>query len=263
MRRGIILGVLGLAAMSLAGCSSYKYPVVSGNWLFTGKSTVTPTTSTVIFGGAVSSKGSSLNATLHTSNPCFNNQAIAFTGSISTQNLIKLGSATYNNQVITLNGTVSSTGSILTAGTYTVTAQKSGQPICTNSNNGDNGSLTGSEISEVTGTYSGTLTSSVNGADITTTAQLVGTSTADSNGLYHVTGTFTFAGDACFTSATITSSEIYGNQFSIVTTGSDGSTITLTGTTSASAQLLTVTNYAVSGGACNGDMGKGVLQQQA
>ena len=136
------LGLLTLAA----GCGSSAPPSMTGTWTFYAISSIVPSEAPETLTGTLTSNGSSVTGTLAFSNSCFKNQKLKFSGAIGDANVLSLNSkqTVYNNQVVYLAGTVSTDGSLLTAGSYTVAASNSAQPIC---DTGDAGSLTGTRTS--------------------------------------------------------------------------------------------------------------------
>lgn len=211
-----------------------------------------------LFNGTLTSNGSQVTGTLYFNNSCFGPAApLQFSGSIGTLNLLKITSQDYNNQVVFLTGTVSTDGSLLTTGSYTVSANNSSKPSC---DNGDLGSLSGARMSMLQGNFSGSLNSSVNSASYATTAQLTQGASA-SNGIYHVTGTVSLAGLSCFTGGTITSGTLVGNALALTAT-SGNATLNIQASLNTGAENITVTRYTVSGGSCTADNGTGTLSLQ-
>jgi hypothetical protein len=133
------LGLLGL----LASCGSSPPPSMTGAWTFYAVSSLVPSEPPQTLSGTLTSTGSTVTGTLTFSNSCFAAQKLTFSGSIGDDNLLSLNSkqSVYKNQVIFLAGTVSTDGGLVTAGSYTVAASNSADPIC---DTGDAGSLTGS-----------------------------------------------------------------------------------------------------------------------
>ncbi len=136
----------GLAALN--GCGTTTYPAASGSWTFAAVSSTLLSEPPQHFTGTLASSGSSVTGTLTFTNSCFKAQALAYTGSIGDENALKLTSATYANQVVALTGTLSSDGTLVTGGTYTVSASSSSQPSC---DNGDTGNLSGSRAAASAG----------------------------------------------------------------------------------------------------------------
>jgi hypothetical protein len=138
-----LLPLLALLVI-VSGCGSSKNPSLNGTWTFAAVSSVLLTEPPQTISGTLTSQGSNVTATLTFSNACFKGQALAYTGSISDGNSLKLNSVAYANQVVALTGNLSQDGTLLTAGTYTVSASNISQAIC---DTGDTGSLTGSRLS--------------------------------------------------------------------------------------------------------------------
>jgi hypothetical protein len=130
-----------LLFLALAGCGSTTYPSVTGTWSFAAINSATPSEPPQTLTGTLTSNGTNVSGTLTYSNPCFKGVALAYSGSFSSGNALKLTSAAYANQVVTLNGTISTDGTLLTQGDYTVAAQNSSPAIC---DIADSGTLTGS-----------------------------------------------------------------------------------------------------------------------
>jgi hypothetical protein len=139
---------IGLLCM-VAGCGSSAPPSMTGTWTFYAVSSIVPSEPPKTLTGTLTSNGSTVTGTLTFSNSCFTGQQLKFSGSIGTDNLLTLNSKqqVYNNQIVYLAGTVSTDGSLLTAGSYTVAASNTSQPIC---DTGDAGSLTASRTSTST-----------------------------------------------------------------------------------------------------------------
>jgi hypothetical protein len=242
----------------LTGCGNTTYPSLNGNWSMSAISSQLPGEPPQLFNGTVSSNGNSVTGTLYFSNSCFGSQAmLQFSGSIASGDELKITSQAYNNQIVFLTGTLSTDGSLLTGGSYTVSANKSSQPSC---DNGDTGSLSGARLAAVNGTFAGSLTSSVTGTTYAATAQLTQASSA-TNGIYGVTGTFSLSGLSCFSSGSITAGTLVGNHLTLTATSGNAS-LKLQGTVNAAAQEVTVTTYTLSGGSCATDSGTGALTLQ-
>jgi hypothetical protein len=130
-----------LAWLGLCGCGSTVYPPLNGTWKFAAVSSVLQQEPPQTITGTLASNGSSVTGMLTFSNACFKGQALAYSGSIGDDNVLKLTSATYSNQVVTLSGTLSSDGTLLTSGSYNVAPANIAEGIC---DTGDTGSLSGS-----------------------------------------------------------------------------------------------------------------------
>jgi hypothetical protein len=256
--RRVKSGILLAAFAFLAGCGGTALPPLTGSWSMPAVSSLLPSEPPQVFNGTLSSNGNKVTGTLYFSNSCFGPTApLLFSGSIGADNQLKLGSQVYNNQVVNLTGTVSSDGSLLTTGSYTVSANDSKQPSC---DNGDLGSLSGARIASLEGSFTGSLTSSLINGSYATTAQLTQASSAN-NGIYAVTGTVALSSLSCFTSGSITSGVLVGDALTITAT-SDNATLTIQANINSAAQNITISAYAISGGACADDSGTGTLSQQ-
>lgn len=141
-----LLAVASCAALLACGCGSTTYPNMTGDWTFAAISTPLPSEPPTHFTGSLTSSGNGVSGTLTFTNPCFNGQAIGYSGSLAVSNsvaTVTLTSNAYNNQVVMLMGTVSNDGTLLSGGTYSVAAKTASQPIC---DAGDAGTLTGSRL---------------------------------------------------------------------------------------------------------------------
>ncbi len=174
-------------------------------------------------------------------------------GAIDTQGNLKLQSAPSAPTVFSLTGQVifGSLGN----GTYTISGACTGQ-----------GSISGSHIPALTGTWAGVLKSSSKNNSFRVSLTLRQTTAPDASGFLHFSGSAVFTGSPCFTTAAIpvpteTNSHFLGNLFSAGLTAPDGSSISIAGNLSSSGTSLTV-SYAVSGGGCNQDLGAGTLTIQ-
>jgi hypothetical protein len=221
-----------------------SYPTLTGNWALTATSQVTKENYQI--GGYITNTNGSVSGTLHLLNSgCFTpTEDIPITGTVSTVGVVSATSSAVSSQVITLSGTVAS--ETLSAGKYSITG---------GCGNGDEGTVTGFVAPPYSNTYTGTFLSFSGlsiGTTITTTQ-----SGPDSNGFYSVSGSATFSGSPCFTSATITSSMITGAYMEVILTDSDGSTVTFGGYITDSTGKTISGDYEVTGGKCSGDYGTG------
>jgi len=137
----ILAGSLAAASLLLASCGTATYPNATGTWTMAAVSGVVLNQPPQHFAGTLASSEDTITGTLTFSNSCFHSQALTYTGTISTAAAIKMTSTSYNNQTVTLTGTLSPDGSLLTSGSYTVTATNLATGYC---DTGDTGSLTGS-----------------------------------------------------------------------------------------------------------------------
>ncbi|HET9792253.1 MAG TPA: hypothetical protein VFR08_13210 [Candidatus Angelobacter sp.] len=207
--RSNICGVLVILILLLAGCggggsgSSAAFTIQSGNWNFRATST-TLSGELTTFGGSLSQSGSSVSGTVQMlgGNGCIGfGIDIPVSGTVSGQN-ITLTTAAISNVVITINATGSATAF---SGTYQFTG-------CVAH---DLGNVTANLVPSVTGTWSGTFTSST-APPLSVTAVLTESSTPDAHGGFPLTGTVSFTGSTCFTSGTVSAGAMTGATLGLV-----------------------------------------------
>jgi hypothetical protein len=151
----LISAQLVLAVTFLAGCGGNPSSndsgggstprLTSGNWSLSAKSSVVPGT-TVYLGGSLNQAGSAVSGNLHVvGSDCYDlTVPISVTGSLNGTRLT-ITSASSNGQVITAN-LVSSGKSV--SGTYSILGGCAG---------GDKGSVSGTWVPPISGTWAGTL----------------------------------------------------------------------------------------------------------
>jgi hypothetical protein len=177
-------------------------------------------------------------------------------------------------QVIPLQGSLGGTGLPLTS------LSVDGQYLTTNlttSNNGSQfqgsfqisggcadgvkGTLTGTKITALTGSYAGPTSSGANTVTLASTQD----SSSDGYGAFHLQGSATFTGVSCFSSAMLQygTSTVSGQQviLNFVANDSDGSVINATGTLAVSGSPLTLSSLNILSGSCQGDLGSATLTQ--
>ena len=172
------------------------------------------------------------------------------TGTVDESGNFSLAASSLYPSTLTLTGKVS--GGELT-GTYSVTAGTS-----TNQ-----GTISGTSIQPIGGTYTGVVTSSITGASLNVTAALTQGSTPGSNGVLPLSGTVNFGNYSCFSSTTVsTGSAVLGEGYglTLVPTNTSAS-VGAEGAVSPDAKTLTF-SYAVFGGGCAFDDGTGTLTRQ-
>jgi hypothetical protein len=167
--------------------------LISGNWEFTTKSAAGAPTLTI--SGNLDAPSSSVTGTLHANGwNCFDPMMpIGVTGTLTNKSLV-MTSDSVQGQVISVDGQViDSNGSDVNLNaSYTI---KGG---CAD---GDQGSVTGTNLALMGGNWAGTFTTSA-GDDINISVTLT-QEDASPEGSFGLTGTATFDG-SCFTSGTIT-----------------------------------------------------------
>ncbi len=229
--------------------STPTYPSITGNWSLAASSQVT--SQTFLMGGYLTNTDGTVSGTLHILNsPCYSlTEDVPFTGTITTAGAFSATSTQIASQTITVSGTIS--GSTLSSGTYSITGG------CAN---GDKGTVTGYIVPPFTNTYTGTFVSGLTSVGVSVTTSQSGPT---SDGIYQVTGSATFTGSPCFSSGTITASEIAGGYMEVTISTPNGGTLEFAGEiTNSSGKTITVT-YEVTAGTCAGNSGSGSLSAVA
>ncbi len=260
------------AVLSLAGCGgtvgvplsttpsgpSPTATPLTGNWQIAAATTTGAQAFSALAGSFVqepisASGTTTLVSILQAENPsqCYVGQTtVPSEGNVAASSF-SLTSFSVDGQYLTINGTPS-------AGDDTFTGNFSISGGC---GDGVKGTVNGTRIAPLTGTYAGTL------APVPTTVRLVlaQDAAADGFGYFHVQGTATFAGISCFTGGTLDGSEstILGDQvlLTIQTNESPSSTVTVTGAVPPLADTLTVSSLRVVSGGCSGMTSSGTLMR--
>jgi hypothetical protein len=267
------------AALCLAGCT-LPTPIsgatgITGNWELIATSTQTP------FAGGANPIGIYLTAsagvvtgipwvqeafpaiscspiTAACENP-FEGVGGPMAGTIDAAGDLTLSSlAVYPNEpILTITGKIANNNTLAGA-TYTVT----GIPFP------DQGTVTGSMIAPVNGTYVGTVVSNYTGLSLgvsMTVAELPG---PDSGGFLHLSGSANFTGSPCFSALTeagppATYSGMLGSSLTVNFVGATSPNVSVValGTLSPDAKTIQF-QYGVVGGGCATDFGKGPLTLQ-
>lgn len=255
----------GLILLTTGGCNatlttSNIEPVLSnlsGNWVlqFTATSGATEFTQLSGFindmGGPQNWATAALQGTL---SDCFAGQTfIPWYGNIEGTS-INLNSFLITGEMLTITATSSADFTQLT-GTYTL-----GGPC----DDGAAGTVAGTHYQDLTGTYSGSLSSD---AEQSLQLDLTQDTAGTGNGTFFVTGTAQLQGFSCFTSATLApyAGTVVGSsvQLQFTTNESPASTLTLTGSFDPKADTITANSIQVSGGECAGDLGSASLTRQS
>ncbi len=265
---------LGLISGGLAGCGStgkITTPAgIPGNWELTLTNSGTPMFSggpIVPMGVALTSMGSAVFGTasvqlafpqLCSGNGCCGGPFAEFngslTGTLDDKGNLTLGSAVPNGgPVFTMTAVVS--GGTMTNGTFSLTGP------CP-----DQGTITGVALPTLDGTYAGTVTSVDTGNSYSLSTTLQQSATVNTRGFFDVSGTATFSGYPCLTSAAAATpleqnSGFLGNQFGVTMNGGGGATLSISGTLSQDGKTIAAT-YIAGGGTCRLDLGRGTLTLQ-
>lgn len=180
---------------------------------------------------------------------------LLLTGSVTAANQMTLVSSPFGGTTLTLTGIVTPDGKAIGNAAWTFAGGNCGS-IGT-------ADLTATNYSEISGNYSGNFLDA-SGNQLPVSAFLEQTTQPDSNGQFSLSGTATFPTNTCFVEQpTMTSSVVTGSSLSMTYTDpGSGAVLTATGTFNPAATQLTISNWTIAGGACDGDSGTGSLTEQ-
>ena len=192
----------GVLALALAGCGgTSNLALTQGNWLVTAVSG--GSAGTFVIGGNLTQSKSTLSGTMYvTGSLCFDSsQSVTMTGTVKG-NKVTLISAAVKGQVIT----ISATGAISSlTGTYTIAGGCAA---------GDHGAVTADAVASLSGTWNGALL--VNTAPVAVSFALTQAATASPDGTFALTGTVTYTGSTCSSTASIINpSTVAGSELAI------------------------------------------------
>ncbi|HEX4038215.1 MAG TPA: hypothetical protein VHX37_09160 [Acidobacteriaceae bacterium] len=255
-----LAGATGLLFLLATGCGSLQSnaangvgTALSGNWAFIPATNnavslnlgftqgAYETVSAVARLNGVSCVGSSTN--------------IQLTGSVNGSNQMTLISSPFSGTILTLKGAVAVNGSAIGNATWSFTGGSCAS-LGTASVNATNYSTIG-------GTFTGNFLDG-SGNQLPVSAFLQQTTQPDSNGQFSLSGTASFPTNTCFVQQpALTSSLVTGSNLSMTYTDpAGGAVLTATGTFNSAATQLTIANWTIAGGACDGDSGTGSLTEQ-
>ena len=271
-RSGTLIILLGLVAGGSSGCHSASHgratsaaTGVTGNWELTAtedNGATVPigaylkTSGDTVYGAAQVQKVFSAGCA---ANGCCGGPFAEFDRLI-TGNLDGAGDIALKSQVpgggpvFTMTGSAS--GDSRLQGDFSLTGACSAQ-----------GTLTGVEIPALHGTYSGVMTSRQTGKSFEISATLEQSTKLNPRGFFNVSGSARLSSYSCMTAARVAApldrnSALLGNKFQVSMSASQGGAmIGLSGKLEQGGQTLAAT-YAVVGGGCSNDFGKGTLTQQ-
>lgn len=227
------------------------FTITSGNWDFGAASN---SGAQFIIGGIVTQSGSNIVGTLRVINSaCFDiTVPVPVTGNVSGQTAT-VTSASVAGQII--SATLTGSANALT-GTYIVTG--------TGCAAGDKGTLSGSLVPSISGTWAGTFVSSAIGNPQIGVTSPITEGSFDATGIFTLTGTAAFSGSPCFSTGTFaTGSGMAGRVSDVIIKNNDGSTAEFVGLmTNPAAPTQMTGTYTVTGGLCDGDSGTGTLTKQ-
>lgn len=252
-----VLSVSGLTLL-LAGCGMANTPLqvgtsLSGNWTFA------PASQGVVLNlGFMQGAYETVSAVARLNGAsCISpTNDILLTGSVGSDNRMMLVSSPFAGTTLTLQGQVSGDGKGIAAASWSFAGGSCGTL--------GTATVMATNYSAINGTYTGTFTDSSNNA-IPVSALLQQTSQPDLNGQFSLSGTATFPGNACFANQpSVTNSVVTGSNLAMTYfDAASSTTLTAIGTFNAQASQLTITNWTISGGKCDGDTGTGSLAVQA
>ena len=252
---------LVVTSLGLSGCSSSIAPVpvtstssISGNWQVSSSAAVAVKLPSL--SGALTGSAASVSGTLHSvsASSCVPpTTLVQVTGHADAkQNLTLTG--LLGGGTLTIKGTLAEDGKSLTGASYNVSGGSCAFAA--------QAAATAQSYSSVTGTYAGSF-SDAQGQVISITANLTQSPSADTDGNFQLSGSATFPDNGCFSSpVSISNAQVAGGTFTqtYADPGTQNS-VTATGTFSADAATLTVTNWALTG-SCGPDTGTGSLTRQ-
>ncbi|HVT99668.1 MAG TPA: hypothetical protein VHE33_19365 [Acidobacteriaceae bacterium] len=225
---------------------------LSGNWVFA------PTSSGVVLNvGFMQGAYETVSAVarLNGSSCVSPSSDVLLTGSVGLDNKMMLISSPFSGTTLTLQGQVSGDGKGIASARWSFAGGSCASLGAA--------AVTATNYSAINGTYTGTFVDDSNDS-IPVSAVLEQTSQPDQNGQFSLSGTASFPGNSCFVNQpSVTTSTVTGSSLAMTYSDPGSSTkLTAIGTFNAQASQLTITNWSISGGPCNGDSGSGSLAVQ-
>lgn len=249
--------VLGLIFAFTTGCGTQNPPLqigtaLSGNWTFTA-----PGPALALNVGFTQGAYETVSAVARLNGAsCVSPTAdILLSGSVGGTNQMTLISSAFSGTTLTVKGQVAPDGKGITAATWSFTGGTCASLGTMN--------VTATNYTNIGGNYTGNFVDS-SGNQLSVTAFLQQTTQPDQNGQFSLSGSAAFPVNTCFVQQpTITQSLVTGSNLSMTyTDASSGTVLTASGTFNSTASQLTITNWTIAGGPCNGDLGTGSLTQQ-
>lgn len=247
-----------LLVFAVAGCTATRMsgPVanLTGNWSFTAQPASSTSSQLTLNAGLSSQVNGQVTAVAHlTGASCASaSTPITMAGTLNGFGQLTLVSQPFDGTVLTIKGEIPAGASKLTQTTLTF---KGGSCGSLGARPADS-----TQYSQINGTYTGSFVDA-GGDQLPVTATLTQTTQPDSNGQFHLSGSASFPNNPCFSQPIVTDSLVTGSSMS-TTYAQGNATITAVGTFNADATQLTVSNWQVSGGLCDGDTGAGLLTEQ-
>lgn len=260
------LGLIGIVAMLIAGCTNVSSLVpiadtqLGGNWQFSP--VASGASALPAFSGSLAVNGPQVTGILHPMpNPhggqCAPSTAsFAVAGVVDAQNVLTLKSASFSGGALALTGTVAPDQKTLLDASYLIV----GGPCAIAKT-----PVLAAQYAPISGTYAGTI-NSVTGNSATLSNVFTQTTQPDANGIYQLQGQATFgSSQPCLASSVITSSSVTGSTLAATysqTQAGVTTTVNVVGTFNTDASVVTLTSYSITGGYCDGDTGSGQLTKQ-
>jgi hypothetical protein len=253
----VLPAVLALLAGMATGCGGSPlsptndgYASITGDWRFSNSAA-----NTSVSAGLVDDAGSVTGTATVTGCSSISEQ-MDLTGSVSSKGVLTLKTVQLaGGAVLTLRGQLSADGQTAS----NITLISSGRTCSLPASQ----TLTGQVYSPATGSYTGTFTGS-DGEATPVTAMLSQNVSPGPGGSYTLSGSVAFPSSPCLATASIDSalSTVTGGVLSATyatTVAGQSVTITAAGTSDPSATNVTITNWIIAGGPCDGYSGTGNL----
>jgi hypothetical protein len=265
------LSVLSLCLIAgAAGCGdnnsstpsvSGATPSVTGEWLFSSDASGSTAAATApsVAAGLVDTSGT-VTGTGTVYGCSTTPQQTTLQGSVGSKGKLALTTGKLTGgAVLTLSGQLSADGK--TVSSMALSSAGAGCSAAAGQ------SITGQVYTPAQGDYAGTFIAQ-DGTKVTVTGTLSQSAIAGPGGSYTLSGSVSFPSSPCLDTATINSalSTVTGGALSATyetTVQGQNVTITATGTADAAAQNVTITNWVIAGGECDGYSGTGSLTESS
>jgi hypothetical protein len=250
--RATLCASASLPLLFLIGCSDdgtvttgSTTNLARGNWQIS--SAATAAAKLPVFSGEFTAQADKISAILHTQSAasCVPPTAsFELAGSADSKNVVTL-TGPLGGGTLSVTGTLAADGKSLSHATYNVVGGSCALAAKVQA--------VAQAFTPITGNYAGKFADG-DGQIAQVTANFSQSTAPDANGNFTLAGTATIAGDPCFPSAVpVTNTQVTGDTFTY-TLSANGTNVVATGTFSADASTLTVTNWN-SSGSCGTDVG--------
>jgi hypothetical protein len=271
MRSPLLLLPFGLLIALVSGCGgslngTSKYPNLTGNWNI-GLIPSNQLQTGPRLGGYITNTNSSVSGTLlmqvptctpsQVSLPATSPVSIPIAGILAPDGNISFTGTSSDGLTLSVTGVVAyPSGSPPPGIVYPLDGVYTIAGGCTAS---ESGSIVGLSVLPLATTYTGTLQPASGNSYGMSLA--VAESGPNGEGVYTLSGAATFTGNPCFSTGTITSGVVFGDNVDLTISLSNNSSLEFTAYAPPVPPdtLLNVNLYSVAGGTCAGEMGSGVL----